>query len=307
MSQSIRAVLAEGEQELMRAGIKQARLDARLLLQHLLKLDHAAILSGEAGSISLQAEAAYGAMIMRRSQREPVSRITGSRAFFGNHFNLTGAVLDPRPDTEILVEQVLADLPQRDKPLRFADIGTGSGAIAISLLKALPKAEAIACDISDDALEVARANAQALGVSSRFHAVVSDFLAALDGQFDFVVSNPPYIARADLPALQAEVRLHDPLIALDGGVDGLAAYRAILSQAMLHIRAQGRLYLEFGAGQYSKVWAIAEDFGWDFAGLHRDLGGLERVLVLSNAGRSMLGPGSRPDLQKTLGNVQQNS
>ncbi len=277
---SIRDWLVEGEAALAHAGIAQPRLDARLLLQHVLGRGHASLLSGMDDAVNADQAAQYHAMIERRAAGEPVSRITGSREFYGLPFTITPAVLDPRPETELIVDRVLADTPDRNAGLRFADIGTGSGAIALALLANLPNATCVALDISPDALAVARENAEALGLQGRFEAKLSDYLSAAGGTFDFIVSNPPYIAATEISGLDREVRDHDPVLALDGGSDGLAAYRAILGAAAGYLKAGARLYLEIGSEQRKGVESLAAAGGWMVEGAYADLAGLERTLVL---------------------------
>jgi release factor glutamine methyltransferase len=193
---------------------------------------------------------------------------------------VTPAVLDPRPETELIVDRVLADTADRNARLRFADIGTGSGAIALALLANMPNATCVALDISPDALIVASRNAQALGLQDRFEAQVSNYLPAASGTFDFMVSNPPYIAATEIPGLDREVREHDPLLALDGGSDGLDAYRAILAGSAGYLTAGGRLYLEIGRGQRTGVESLAASHGWILDGVYADLGGIDRTLVV---------------------------
>jgi release factor glutamine methyltransferase len=282
---SIRDWLIEGEAALSHAGIVQPRLDARLLLQHVLSRSHAAMLSGLNDSVSAEQAARYHAMIERRAGGEPVSRITGMREFYGLSLKVTPAVLDPRPETELIVDRVLADVAAKNAALRFADIGTGSGAIALALLANLPNAACEALDISPEALAVARQNATALGFEKRFQGKLSDYLSAASGTYDFIVSNPPYIAATEIAGLDREVRDHDPVLALDGGSDGLDAYRSILGVAASHLNAGGRLYLEIGAGQRHDVELLAARHGWTVEGVHADLAGIDRTLVVRRGGQ----------------------
>jgi release factor glutamine methyltransferase len=276
---SVRDWLVEGEAALSHAGIAQPRLDARLLLQNVLGRSHASLLSGMDDAVSAEEAAKYHGMIERRAAGEPVSRITQRREFYGLSFLVTPAVLDPRPETELIVDAVLADTPDKRASLRFADIGTGSGAIALALLANLPNATCLVLEISPQALAVAERNAEDLGLQERFQARVSDYLSEASGTFDFMVSNPPYIAAKEIPGLDREVRDHDPVLALVGGEDGLDAYRAILDQAAAYLNADGRLYLEIGAGQREAVESIAARNGWAVDKVHRDLAGIERTLV----------------------------
>lgn len=276
---TIRQLIEEGAAILQRAGVAEARLDSRLLLQHALRLDHAGLISRMSDEADKPAASLWRTLLDRRANGEPVSRIIGSRSFFGLEFEIGPAVLDPRPDTELLVERVLADFGE-DDPFEFADMGTGSGAIAVAILANRPRARAWACDISREALQIAAANARRNAVSNRFVAVESDFFDHLDGRFDVLVSNPPYIRSRDVASLDREVRDYDPLLALDGGADGLDAYRRILAEGPGILKAGGRAYLEMGAGQCARIEAIAVSSGWKVLGVDRDLAGIERVLTL---------------------------
>jgi len=280
---TVARLLTQGETILKGRTAPSARTDARLLLQHVLGLDHAALISAAHDPVEITAAARFHALVARRARGEPVSRIMGHREFRGLSFLISPAVLDPRPETEVLVDMVLADQYDRNAPIRFADIGTGSGVIAIALLSNLPNARCVASDISPDALEVACSNARIHGVHDRFEPVKSDLFRALHGAFDFVVSNPPYIRRDDIGTLDREVRLNDPRAALDGGADGLEAYRGILASAASHLRREGALYLEIGAGQRNPVTAIAQRLGWHVLGSEKDLAGIDRVLVLRSS------------------------
>jgi release factor glutamine methyltransferase len=283
---SIRDWLIEGEAALSHAGIVQPRLDARLLLQHVLSRSHAAMLSGLNDSVSAEQAARYHAMIERRAGGEPVSRITGMREFYGLSLKVTPAVLDPRPETELIVDRVLADVAAKNAALRFADIGTGSGAIALALLANLPNAACEALDISPEALAVARQNATALGFEKRFQGKLSDYLSAASGTYDFIVSNPPYIAATEIAGLAREVRDHDPVLALDGGSDGLDAYRGILTKAASHLVVNGKLYIEVGAGQRQHVESLAAQNGWVLDGAYADLAGIDRTVVVRQGAKA---------------------
>ncbi|MCB1465531.1 MAG: peptide chain release factor N(5)-glutamine methyltransferase [Nitratireductor sp.] len=277
-----RDALAVASAKLAGAGIATAALDARLLLQHADGCGHAALISRMVDKAPAETLQAYETMVTRRLGGEPVSRIVGRREFFGLDFAVTPAVLDPRPETELLVERVLGDREDRQAALVFADVGTGSGAITIALLVHLPQARCMAIDVSADALGVAADNARANGVGDRIEFVRASYLEGIAGPFDFVVSNPPYIAGREIATLEREVREHDPRLALDGGEDGLDAYRALLGQAGASLKSGGRLYLEIGKGQADAIAALAAERGWRLDGVIADLAGIERVLVVKN-------------------------
>ena len=221
----------------------------------------------------------------RRIAREPIARIVGSKEFWGLPLRITQATLVPRPETESVVEAALAAIEAngaRTRPLRIADLGTGSGAILLALLSELPCAYGIGTDVSHEALAVARENAVRHGLSLRAAMLVCDFGAALAGGFDLVVANPPYIAAGEIAALSPEVR-HDPLRALDGGHDGLAAYRAIAADARRLIKPLGHLVLELGAGQANAVTKLLQAQNLAPASARTDLNGIPRALTASVA------------------------
>lgn len=263
-------------------GLDSPDLDARLMVGHALGLDHAALASGAERILTAPEIEAISALAARRLAREPVARILGAKEFWGLEFGLSPATLVPRPDTETVVETALRALDAagpRDRPLRLADLGTGSGALLLALLSELPNAAGIGTDLSIEALATARENATALGLAARAHFVACDFSAALRGPFDVVVSNPPYIASGDIETLQPEVRDHDPRLALDGGGEGLDAYRAIAADARRILDPDGLLVLELGAGQERAVTALLTDSGIAAVGAESDLSGHFRALL----------------------------
>lgn len=263
------------------ASIETPDLDARLLVGHALGLTHAELISASSRHLSAREQAAIEALVARRLAREPVAHILGRKEFWSLPLRLSAATLVPRPETETVIEAALDIIKHaRDRPLRILDLGTGTGAILLALLSELPQATGVGCDIDPLALDVARDNARDLGFAGRCEFMVSDFGAGLAGAFDLVVSNPPYIASADLPALPPEVRDHDPRLALDGGADGLACYRTIAARIGERLAPGGLLALEIGAGQASAVTAIFEAAGLTAAAPPRaDLAGIHRALV----------------------------
>jgi len=234
------------------AGLDTPALDARVLVGHALGLDHAGLVATAERALDSAERDRIAQMASRRLAREPVSRIVGMKEFWGLPLRVNPAVLVPRPETETVVTTALAALDRdggRARPLRIADLGTGSGALLLALLSELPNAFAIGTDLSVAALALARENARQLGVAARALFVACDFAAALAGPFDLVVANPPYVSSAELVQLAPEVRDHDPLLALDGGPDGLRAYRTLAADASRLIGAGSHLVIEVGAGQ----------------------------------------------------------
>jgi release factor glutamine methyltransferase len=263
------------------AGIDTPALDARLLVGHALALDHTALASQASRELTATERDNIAQLAARRIRGEPVARIVGVKEFWGLPLALSSATLVPRPDTETVVEAALAAIGEKRKrdALRIADLGTGSGAILFALLHECPNATGLGTDIEPQALETAHANASALGLQSRTCFVLADFGTALSDTFDLVVSNPPYIPTTDIAALASEVRDYDPLRALDGGSDGLDAYRSIAREAPHLLHDDGVLIVEIGAGQSSDVTAILTAGGsLEQTAIHCDLSGRARAL-----------------------------
>ena len=275
--------LRDGQARLRAAGCDTPDLDARLLLAEICDRRPGEVHSALGAVVSATEAVRFDAVLARRASGEPVHRIIGRRAFYEHDFLLSPETLEPRPDTEVLVEEArkaMAAIVARKGRCVFADVGTGTGAIAVSLLALFAKAEAVALDISDGALQTARRNAIAAGVADRMLAVRANYLDAIGGPLELVVSNPPYIPHDDIAALSREVRNHDPLLALDGGADGLDAYRALAAGARRIVRSQGLVIVEIGVGQEGDVAAIFAAEGFTLDAATRDLGGVIRVLTL---------------------------
>jgi release factor glutamine methyltransferase len=263
------------------AGLDSPQLDARLLVGHALGLDPAAVLASSARALLADEEIAITALAGRRLAHEPVARIVGTKEFWSLGLRIDDATLVPRPETETVVEAALAAIDRhgsRSRALRIADLGTGSGAILLALLSELKNAFGVGSDLNPRALLVARNNARRLGF--RGAAFVScDLAAAFVGPFDLIVSNPPYIASADIATLAPEVRLFDPRLALDGGADGLNFYRAIAAAAPARLAPEGALVVELGAGQAEPVAAIFAAAGLAPSAPRSDLNAVPRALV----------------------------
>jgi release factor glutamine methyltransferase len=263
-------------------GIDSAQADARILAGDALKLTRAQIISQGDRDLDAREADAVAARAARRLKREPVSRIVGFREFWGLRLAVDPAVLDPRADTETLVEVALdwiATRGLRREALRILDIGTGSGALLLALLSELPAAFGVGTDRSVAALAVARGNARRLGFAGRCAFIACDFAGSLRGPFDLVVSNPPYISSGEIDTLEPEVRDYDPRVALDGGPDGLDAYRAIASDELRLLAPRGRLVLEVGRGQADAVAAIVNAAGLSVEEApRRDLSGTRRAI-----------------------------
>jgi release factor glutamine methyltransferase len=235
--------------------------------------------------ISADTAARLDEAIRRHLAGEPVHRIAGKREFYGLSLALSQETLEPRPDTEALVDAVLphlAEIANRKGHAHVLDLGTGTGAICLALLSECAGATGIGSDVSADALATAARNAAANGLAGRFQAVESNWFAAIDGLFDLIVSNPPYIRSDEIADLDVAVRLYDPLRALDGGPDGLDPYRTIAAQAHRHLEAGGIVAVEFGWNQMQDVKAIFEAAGFTVLREVKDLAGHDRVLVLAS-------------------------
>jgi release factor glutamine methyltransferase len=262
-----------------------ASRDAELLLLHTLQIPRVTLLAHPSRELSPEQHALYRTNIARRLQHHPIQYITGQQEFYGLLLKVTPAVLIPRPETEHLVEAVLKRVPA-DQPARIADIGTGSGAIAIALAVHLPHAEITALDLSPEALTVAAANAREHNVAHRIHLQQSDLLSALSlnkadagnsQSFDAIVSNPPYVPESDHATLHPQVRDHEPVAALFAGPDGLDLYRRLIPQAHAALKANGLLALEIGHGQREAIAALLKS--WHEVSFLDDLQQIPRVAL----------------------------
>jgi release factor glutamine methyltransferase len=273
--------LCGGSAARFRAGGSTAPISMRACSSAMRSTDHAGLVRDGERPLGRAEIAGIEALAARRLAGEPVARITGVKEFWGLSFQMTPAVLVPRPDTETVVETALALIDRdgaRSRRLRIADLGTGSGAILIALLRELPNAYGIGTDCDTAALATARANAGRLGVATRAAFIVCDFGAALAGGLDLVVANPPYISTEEIATLAPEVRDFDPRCALDGGPDGLAAYRAITADAARLLAPGAHLVMEIGAGQSGDVAALAAAGGVGSIAIAPDLAGIPRVV-----------------------------
>lgn len=262
-----------------RLGFATAALDAKLLTGHALGLDALMMATREGEPVADDAAARVAALLQRRMSGESVARIVGEREFYGLAFGLNAATLEPRPDTELLVDLAIRALPRGG---RLLDLGTGTGCIPISVLANRADATALASDVSGEALAMARRNAQRHGVGERLHFAEGSWFEALtfsEEQYDLIVSNPPYISSEVVETLSAEVRNFDPLLALDGGPDGLAPYRIITAQAGGFLKPDGLVMVEIGYDQGEAVSALFAQTGFGDIRVEKDLAGLDRVVV----------------------------
>ena len=274
-----RRLLAAAAAQLTAAGVEDAERDALWLLAAACGLDSPAGMP-RSGSLDPDAARRFAGWLARRAAREPVSRILGRRGFWTLDLAVTPDVLDPRADTELLVDLVLAGRPEREAPVTIVDLGTGSGCLLLALLSEFPAAHGVGVDLSAAALAVAHRNAAITGLAGRADFLRGDWCTALaDGCADIVVSNPPYIASAALPGLMPEVRAHDPVLALDGGVQGLDAYRRIVPELPRLLRPDGLSVLEVDGSTAGPVAGLLAAAGARRARPARDLAGQMRALV----------------------------
>ena len=261
--------------------------DIQLLIQHVLKLSASELALSRDLSLTQEQINQLLPVLERRHLGEPAQRIIGEWEFWGLPFYLSEDTLIPRPDTETLIEAALAYFKQRGtEPELILDLGTGTGCIPIALLHEWKNTQAIAVDLSQNALETAKRNAVRNNVSDRIDFIQSNWFENISGKFDLILSNPPYIASGDIPSLMPEVRNFDPILALDGGEDGLQAIHMILDSLPSALKNEGIAFFEIGYDQSSKVMNLIKNSGLDVTNIHCDLGGKERVIEFTNGDKS---------------------
>ena len=276
----MRHAVAAARQRLLAAGLDQrhAHLDPEVLARHILQWDRATWITRADEPASPEFLAAFDTLIDRRATREPVAYIVGSREFYGRDFLVNPDVLIPRPESELIIDYALQRIPA-GQFVRAIDVGTGSGALGLTLACERPEWHVEVSDISAAAVAVARRNAKALGVADRVTFLVGDFLEPTMGLFDVIVSNPPYVARRDQPGMSPDVRDHEPHVALFGGQDGMDLPRRFLAQAAERLTPDGWLAMEFGYGMQDPVEDAARACGLEVVEVLEDLQGIARTLV----------------------------
>jgi release factor glutamine methyltransferase len=274
--------LADARDRFVRAGIprEEATLDAEVLARHVLNCDRATLLTRARDPLPSAFDRLFDALIQRRAAREPVAYIIGTREFWGLEFEVSPAVLIPRPETELIVEEAIAAMPARDAVTRVIDVGTGSGCLAVALAVEFPAATIIATDSSPAALEIAHRNCERHNVTNRVTLIETDLLDGVSESADLIVSNPPYVPDTDAPNLQPEVIRYEPQSALFGGDDGLAVIRRLVVTAGADLANGGRLIIEFGLGQEEGVREASHQAGWTVDHVRRDLQSIPRTAVL---------------------------
>jgi release factor glutamine methyltransferase len=274
--------LSQAARRLRNEGVESPRLDAELLLAHVVGVNRAAILTWPDRGLTPRQLTRYRTLVARRSDREPLAYITGHREFFGLDFAVNHTVLIPRPETELLVEHALRHARQQERAPRIADVGAGSGAIAVTLAVHLPGAIVYAVDDSAQALAMVAANASRHKVSDRVHCLPGDLLAPLPQPVDQLTANLPYVTSSEWEDLPPEIRDYEPRSALDGGPDGLVLIRRLLAGASSHLRPKATILIEIGASQGAAVCDLAgRSFPQAQVRLHQDYAGLDRLVVVA--------------------------
>jgi release factor glutamine methyltransferase len=281
---SIGSCLLAADAHLAERGVVNARLDAEVLLAHVLGVDRLRLCLDSAHPLTDRSLERFARLVHRRGQREPLQKILGRQEFFSREFSVDASVLVPRPETEILVEEAVRLAASIERPW-IVDVGAGSGAVAITLALELPQARVVATELSLAAIAVGQANAARLAVADRVEFRRGDLLAPCAGQrFDLVVSNPPYVPSADIARLEPEVRDHEPRLALDGGIDGYEVHRRLAAAVAEALESQGAAVVEIGCGQQPTVAEIFGRAGFVACAVRHDLAGIERVLTLRRGG-----------------------
>lgn len=277
----MRHLLQEATQRLKNAAIDTAALDARLLLQHVLELSHENLLLDPDSELTTEQLAQFESLIALRATHKPIAQILGTREFWGLPFKVTEHTLIPRPDSETIITALLSWQTRRGSPLKMLDLGTGTGCLLLSALSEYPQSTGLGVDISQQSLAVAQENAENLGLLSRVEFKKSDWNCEINGVWDVVLSNPPYIPTADIAGLSPDVARFEPHLALDGGSSGLDCYRAITGFLPKILAEDGVALLEVGAGQAADVSALAAEQGLKVAQAVCDLAGIERCIVIT--------------------------
>ena len=279
-SQTADMLLGAAAQRLRAAGVESPRREARLLLAHALGVKPEIIVSGKFSPQGIAFRGRFEAALARRAAREPLAYIIGRREFWSLDFEVGPGVLVPRPESEIMVEEALKRFLHVDSPLRVLDLGTGSGCLLLAFLSERVKAQGLGVDISEEALAIAKRNAAHLGLEGRTRFLRDDWMGTLSGAWDVIFINPPYIVEGDLDGLDPEVSRYEPRAALDGGPDGLCAYRRIAAALRPRLALKGRAFLEVGQGQAGPVERLFAEKGLTVEETVFDLAGIPRCLVV---------------------------
>jgi len=276
---NISEILGTAKQHLKSSGIGSPFLDAELLLAHALGKNREFVIGRPEYQLSESEREVFAGFIKRRASFEPVAKITGTKEFWGRGFLVSGATLDPRPDSESLIEAVLELFPDKNSAFSILDFGTGSGCLPLTLLAEYPQTQAIGVEINQDTLNIAILNAQKIGLAKRINFILNDWAEGMEGKFDLIISNPPYIKKSDIKKLAPEVSIYEPILALDGGDDGLECYRKLAPKLTGLLNKGGYAVFEFGKGQHYDIKGIFEDAGMNFVSFQNDLSGEPRCII----------------------------
>lgn len=262
--------------------IESASLDGRILLEYVLSVSREQLLFSLDLPITSEQYARLKVLVEKRSKRQPIAQLIGKREFWGMNFVVSEDTLDPRPDSETLIEYVLEHIPNRADALRVLDLGTGTGCLLLALLSELPAASGVGVDYCENALLIAKENAMALGLSGRTQFARGDWCQQVEGKFDIILANPPYIPTGVIPTLDPEVSEFEPILALDGGADGFSCYRKIMKDVPALMATNGFVAFELGMGQQGGLEEIAVENGLEAVGVKHDLIGIARCIIFQH-------------------------
>ncbi len=264
---------------LKKVGIKTSLLDSRMLLQEVLNINYEELLVSASRLVTEEENNKFEEYLSRRLKREPIAKILQKKDFWKYRFKTTFDTLDPRPETETLIEAVLAEYKDKNRELKILDLGTGTGCIILSLLKEFPNAKGVGVDISMEALKIASENADYLGITKRINFVKGDWLNGINEKFDLIVSNPPYIKAKQIDYLADEVRLYDPYVSLDGGDSGIEAYKKIVEHITTVMDKHAKVFFEIGKWQEEEVSKLIKENNLEVSEVKKDLLGIPRVIA----------------------------
>ena len=276
---TIGALYQELAEELAAAGIEEPRLEARMLMSFAAGIEQSRIIGHPEDKMAAKTAATLNKFAERRKSGEPMAYITGQKEFWSLNFKVTRDTLIPRPDSETLIEAVLGEFPDKSASPRILDLGTGSGCLLLALLSELPNATGLGLDINPKSCKIAQENVENLGLTSRAKITNNDWMTGLEGKFDIIISNPPYIVESEIASLESAVNQFEPHQALSGGADGLAAYRSIAAQCMAHLSPEGLLAVECGIGQVPDIKEIFLNNNLKVNSIHRDIANVERCIL----------------------------
>ncbi|MCL2505914.1 MAG: peptide chain release factor N(5)-glutamine methyltransferase [Alphaproteobacteria bacterium] len=279
---TVSEIIEQAKYLLQESEIEKPSLTAKLLVCHALGLDRLDLLANPLRTVTEEEKQKILELASERSKGKPLSRIKGHREFWGLEFKINEATLDPRPDTETLIETVLTEIENKNDEKKILDLGTGSGCILLTLLHELPNSKGLGIDKSEKAVSQAQENAKLLGLENRAEFITGNWFDNIDETFDIIVSNPPYIKSEEIKILQKEVKEYDPILALDGGEDGLCMYREIIPNIKPHLSLNGIAVLEIGNGQAEEIKELLKENGIENARIIKDLSGLDRCVLMRN-------------------------